>query len=256
LACSLVLNPSSGPFRDPSGWKIVGDFYVDNDLLDDHDLAILSNGTADHAAMAAWVATTRRSVQFQLDIVHETDLSASLTGSTYRNVRWNVADDRTVPTTYGGPLGSRPVVWAHDPFLSLERNVEYWNRQESIFTNRPWAYQSAGYVGLSDFLTIGKSFKDGGGPAYAVVIHLTYEQARTIRIRHFCSESNLTQDDPAGKFLEALEKLVTFVRSAGIPTNQAINGFLDLHRRQHFPGLGKVKELSMVNHMIVMQAAV
>ncbi len=256
LSCSLVLNPSSGDHKGIGNWKAVGDFFHGNGLLGKHNLAVLSNGTADHTAMAAWVAAKRRNASFQLDLVHETDRSISLTGSTYRDVRWNVADDRTVPATYGLPLGSRPVVWSQDPFLSLERNVDYWNQPESIFSTRPWAYRSAGYVGVSDFLTIGKAFKDGGGPAYAVVIHLTYEQARTIRIRHFCSDTNLTQDDTAGKFFEALEKLVTFVRSSAIPTNFAVDSFLDLHRRQHFPGLGKVKELSMENHMIVMQNTV
>lgn len=111
-------------------------------------------------------------------------------------------------------------------------------------------------MGVSDFLAIGKTFKEGGGPAFVVVIHLTYPKSKTIRIRHFCSDTNLTQDHPAGKFFEALEKLVAFVRSFAIPTSLAVDSFLDLHRRQHFPGLGKVKELSMANHMSVIQNAV
>ncbi|RNI17906.1 sce7725 family protein, partial [Flexivirga caeni] len=75
-------------------------------------------------------------------------------------------------------------------------------------------------------------------------------------LKHFCSESNETQDDPAGKFFEALEKLIDFVDERSLPTNLGIDGFRDLYQRQHFPGLGKVKELSIMNHMLVMQDAI
>ncbi|PZU49800.1 hypothetical protein D8M15_00185 [Micrococcus sp. HSID17228] len=89
-----------------------------------------------------------------------------------------------------------------------------------------------------------------------MVIHFTYESGDVVRLKHFCSDSNETQDDPAGKFFEALEKLIDFVDERSLPTNLGIDGFRDLYQRQHFPGLGKVKELSIMNHMLVMQDAI
>ncbi|GAB3076369.1 hypothetical protein GCM10027215_15010 [Nocardioides zeae] len=77
-----------------------------------------------------------------------------------------------------------------------------------------------------------------------------------VRIRHFCSDSNETQDDPGGKFLEALEKLVRFASDSSIRTNRGLAAFVDLHARQHFPGLGKVKEFSIMNHLEVMARAI
>ncbi len=257
LACDLVLNPSVGEMRTRESWRSLGDFYVEHNLLARHGVAILSNADADHGSMAEWVETVRGDgVDLAVDLIHERDLSTSLRGTTYRSVRWNIAEDRTVPSTYGLPLSGRPVVWDHDPFPSQPRNRDYVGRDESIFSTRVTGFRSAGYIGVSDFLTIGRLFQSGGGPAYAVVIHFTYEAHGNIRLRHFCSDSNETQDDPGGKFIEALDKLVAFVAISRIPNNLAIDEFIALHRRQHFPGLGKVKELSIMNHMLVMQAAV
>lgn len=256
LSCGLVLNPSVGEMKGSTGWQALGTFLLDRNLLDSHGLVVLSNGSADHGAMARWIGRARKKRTFTLDVFHEPDMSISLSGNTYRDVRWNIAEDRTVPSSYGLPLGSRPVIWSSDPFPGLQPNSEYLVRPESIFTTRTSAYKSAGYAGISDFLTVGRSFKPGGGRAYAVVIHLTFKKAGAIRVRHFCSDTNDTPDDPGGKFLEALEKLVAFVTSSGIPSNPAIDTFADLHNRAHFPGLGKVMELSMINHMLVMQSAV
>ena len=256
LSCALVLNPSVGDYRHAGSWKVVGDFLSNEGLLGKHDLAVLSNADADHVKMAKWIAAERKNTPFQLDVVHEVDISTTLTGRTYGNVRWNIAEDRTVAANYSAPLGSKPVVWSHDPFVNLERNADYWPRQESVFSNRPATYRSAGYVGISDYLTIGKTYRTGGALPFAVVIHFTYNEAGSIRIRHFCSDTNHTQDDTAGKFSEAVDKLLAFVAAKGLPSNIAIDQFADLQSRQHYPGLGKVKEISMENHMLVMQAAV
>jgi hypothetical protein len=257
LACDLVLNPSVGIFRDSGDWRRVADFYLAEGLIGPHNIAVLSNAEADHAAMSSWIASARAAgLTFNVDVVHELDLSISLTGSTYGGVRWNVAEDRTVPAAYGLPLSGRPVVWSHDPFPSLQANREYVGRAEGIFTTRATTYASAGYVGVSDYLTVGKSFRTGGGPAYAVVIHLTYVVAGVVRLRHFCSDTNETQDDPGGKFLEALDKLVSFAAANRLPANPGLDQFVSLHGAQHFPGLGKVKELSILNHMFVMQGLV
>lgn len=257
LSCDLVLNPSVGEMSGREQWRGVGKTYMDNGLLSRHGLAVLSNANADHAAMAQWIEAARGSgLDLPVDIIHEPDLSASLKGNTYRGVRWNVAEDRTVPSMYGLPLAGHEVVWSSDPFPAMDRNRDYVGRPESIFSTRVAGYNSSGYIGISDFATIGRAYQSGGGPAYAVVIHFTYERAGTVRLQHFCSDSNDTQDDPGGKFLEALKKLISFVDAAGIPRNEAIRDLRDLYYRQHFPGLSKVKELSIRNHLLLMQGLV
>ena len=257
VSCDLVLNPSVGEYSARNRWSEIAEFYLAKNLLGPHNLAILSNADADHEAMARWVASARQGgVHFELDIVHELDMPVNLTGSMYRSVRLNVAEDRTVPSTYGLPMGGLPVVWSGDYFPGLPRNRDYLARGESIFSPRPFAYRSAGYAGISDFLTIGRAFSTGGGPAYAVVIHITYIENNAVRIRHFCSTSNDTTDDPGSKFLEALDKTVDFISTKQLPLNLGLSELVDLHQRRHFPGLGKVKELAMMNHILVMEDAV
>lgn len=111
-----------------------------------------------------------------------------------------------------------------------------------------------GMHGFGDFLTVGDSYSEGGGPAYAVAIHLTFidpDKDDVMYIYHFVSTSNDTPTDPAGKFAEALEKLIAKLDAGNsklFPTN-AIQEFRDLHDKGHFPGLGYVKKLSMKHHI-------
>lgn len=69
-------------------------------------------------------------------------------------------------------------------------------------------------------------------------------------IRHFISKSNDTPTDPAGKFAEALAKLVERVEEDDlIFKSDAYRQYKDFHDRGHFPGLGVVKKLSMQHHI-------
>ena len=52
-SCDLVLNPSVGDLRSKGSWRALGDYYLENDLLKHHGLAVLSNADADHAAMSS-----------------------------------------------------------------------------------------------------------------------------------------------------------------------------------------------------------
>ncbi len=60
--------------------------------------------------------------------------------------------------------------------------------------------------------------------------------------------------DPAGKFLEALQKLVDEVDSSDtlVMKTNAVNEFTQLYKDRHFPGLGYVKKLSMKHHLELM----
>lgn len=45
-SCDLVLNPSVGDLRSKGSWRGLGDYYLENDLLKHHGLAVLSNADA------------------------------------------------------------------------------------------------------------------------------------------------------------------------------------------------------------------
>lgn len=130
------------------------------------------------------------------------------------------------------------------------RNQDY--PPDEFFSDLHIIYKDEGYAGFGDFLIVGDSYSPTGGPAYAVAIHMTYiNNEKDMWIKHFISESRGTPVDPAGKFLEALEKLVKYVRGRKneIYISDACNEFKSLYRAQHFPGLGYVKKLSMKHHI-------
>jgi len=122
------------------------------------------------------------------------------------------------------------------------------------FSDLHATFGEEGMDGFGDFLIVGNEFSESGGPAYAVAIHLTFidsEKDDEMYIYHFKSIRQDTPTDPAGKFAEALDKLVEEVSrpNTHILRTNAVSEFLDLHKRKHFPGLGYVKKLSMQHHI-------
>lgn len=110
--------------------------------------------------------------------------------------------------------------------------------------------------GFGDFLTIGDQYSNGGGPAYAVAIHLTFidnDSDCMMFVAHFVSDTNDTPAKPANKFSEALDKLVEYLNSDQnkIPETSAVRELKRLSLQGHFPGLGYIKKLSIKHHFEV-----
>jgi hypothetical protein len=132
------------------------------------------------------------------------------------------------------------------------RNADYPTSEK--FSDLHLTYEDEGMNGFGDFLIVGDDYSESGGPAYAVAIHLTYidpDREDVMYIYHFVSTSNDTPTDPAGKFAEALKKLIAKLDTGGshLFEGEAIKEFRELHAKRHFPGLGSVKKLSMKHHI-------
>ena len=87
-----------------------------------------------------------------------------------------------------------------------------------------------------------------------MAIHLTFidpEKDDVMYIYHFVSDTRDTPTDPAGKFAQALKKLIDKLESgkSKLHETSAIQEFRELHAKGHFPGLGYVKKLSMKHHI-------
>lgn len=135
------------------------------------------------------------------------------------------------------------------------RNKDYPDNE--LFSELHLTYEDEGMDGFGDFLTVGDDYSESGGPAYAIAIHLTYlEEDEIMYIRHFISDRVNTPTDPAGKFLEALKKLIDAVEEEGslIFKSKAYYQFKTFYDEAHFPGLGYVKKLSMQHHLELMSA--
>lgn len=123
-----------------------------------------------------------------------------------------------------------------------------------FFSDLHVTYPDEGMDGFGDFLIVGDDYRESGGPAYAVAIHLTFidaERDDEMHIYHFKSDRQDTPTDPAGKFGEALSKLIAALDapSSKIFESSAVQEFRELHERGHYPGLGYVKKLSMKHHI-------
>lgn len=140
-----------------------------------------------------------------------------------------------------------------DGFSAQKKNALY--PSVELFSDLHLTYKDQyGASAFGDFLIVGDNYSEGGGPAYAVAIHLTFideSSDQAMYINHFVSDTNDSPTDTPGKFAEALEKLMISLdtgRSRLAPT-RAVAEFKDLHKRGHFPGLGYVKKLSMNHHI-------
>lgn len=142
-----------------------------------------------------------------------------------------------------------------DLFNRQIKNADYITTIDENFSNDHLFFAGEGFIGYGDYLTIGYNYIEGGRLPWAVAIHLTYqdEDTKNIRIRHFVSDSNADDSDTAGKFSEALDKLVIFVDDNSIQSI-ATEAFRNLKHRGAFPGLGTIKKLSIMHHIELVQS--
>ena len=161
----------------------------------------------------------------------------------------NVINFRKTGPRYYREFDNSTRVSLYDYFGSLPKNADYLKQEDSSFSDEYKFYRDEGYRGFGDFLTIGDNYTDSGRLPWAVAIHISYlDPSGRIRVKHFVSDSNNDSTDVAGKFAEANGKLVVWCNANGVST-LAIDKFRQLHEIGHFPGLGTVKKLSIMNHI-------
>lgn len=189
----------------------------------------------------------------QLTLIHKErceDADALLKASDRFNRQFDVINSNLRRRHYKEFLINSKGITLSDPFPAQERNSDYPDSVESTFSEEHIYLEDDKWFGFSDYLTIGESYNEGGFTPRAVVIHWTYQidVEGPIMIQHFTSDSNKDTSDVAGKFLEALKKLVPFLDENDIHTRAAET--LRLHlAKQTYPGLGILKKLSMQNHL-------
>ena len=148
-------------------------------------------------------------------------------------------------------------VLLRDGFRRQKRNRDYEFLEP--FSDLHATFGDEGMDGFGDFLIVGDDYSETGGPAYSVAIHLTFvdpEQDDLMQIYHFKSQRRDTTQDPAGKFGEALDRMIRTLDEPGskVLETDAVKEFRDLHARRHFPGLGYIKKLSMNHHVETLAA--
>lgn len=184
-----------------------------------------------------------------ITLIHKTEINSQnieLLNNQF-NIIYNVIYFSKTSRRYYREFETNTLVSLDDYFEEQSRNADYLN-QESDFSKEYRFYIQDGFVGFSDFLTIGDNYSESGFLPRAVAIHLSYLDNEQIKVKHFVSDSNEDVADIGGKFSEAINKLVIWCNENNLNT-AAINEFRDLQQRGHFPGLGTLKKLSIMNHI-------
>ena len=249
---TIILNPIEGELKG-NKQQIIADFIKKNlNEYDNFQIGIYVKGEEDF----------KKQYQFAIDnnfhksnftLIHNEqldnleDINDFITNY---GVIYNVINFDKVSKRYYRNFLKETIITLNDAFRQQSRNSDYSNNTDEFFSEEYLYFKDDGFIGFSDYLTVGEPFSEGGFLPYAVVIHLTYpDQYQKIRIGHFVSNSNEDTVDIAGKFSEALSKLISFLYNYPNFKTTAISEFTDLYEKQHYPGLGTIKKLSIVNHI-------
>ncbi len=180
---------------------------------------------------------------------HAEELSRKISGA--ENINAHIFFENRCGKLYQSHFQDHPNrILIRDGF-EKRRNKDY--PAAEFYSELHATYKLEGMNGFGDFLIVGNEYSEGGGPVYTVTIHLTYidpDRNREMHIRHFKSDRQNTPRDPAGKFSEALVKLIAAVddNNSNIFETRAVVEYKNFHRKGHFPGLGYAKKLSMLHH--------
>jgi hypothetical protein len=144
------------------------------------------------------------------------------------------------------------IVLINDAFEKQDRNADYSEQSSYSYLHTEWSSLDKA-IGFSDYTTLPKAYREGGGPAYVVTIHLSFideDGFNEMSIRHYSSENDGSAANPASKFLEALAKLMTDVNNNNyFIQSSSILEFTTLSEKNHFPGLGHAKKLCVKHHI-------
>lgn len=235
----VVINPSVGDFKMEQ-WKLIQG--LENEELRYLPCIVVRGGNVHEAQDNIRLLNGRFALQITGGIDHQAIEVA-------RDSEITIVDSDLPPAAIAR---LDEVVLFGDFFKKQKRNADY--SKESSFSHLHTSFSNnSKAIGFSDYTIIGSDYSEAGGPAYVVTIHLSYindEMFGEMFVRHYSSTDDGTPTDPAGKFAEALSKLVFDADHEHIFYNSsALTEFKTLHDRGHFPGLGQVKKLSMKHHI-------
>jgi len=249
--CTLIINPQVG--KKPVSTSNICD------LLDEEfsEFKNISIGYILHAEskISDLVSFLNKYRDSSFTLIHYgysngKQLASSIKG--FKNIDTHVFIDGFAGKLYQRHLKKDGIkrILVRNGFKAQKKNSLY--PPSEHFSDLHITYPDEGMDGFGDYLIVGDDYSETGGPAYAVAIHLTYlDEDEDMLIYHFVSDQTDSPTDPGGKFLEALEKLVNEIKKSGslIYKSQACKKYLELYEKQHYPGLGTVKKLSMQHHI-------
>lgn len=138
-------------------------------------------------------------------------------------------------------------------FIKQSRNVDYINNNDESFSDDHLYYKDDGFEGFADYSVVGNEYQESGFLPYAIAIHIVYfAEDKSLRIKHFVSDSNDDNSNPAKKFYEAVQKLAKWYEMNPVDLTFGLETLLQHYQQKTYPGLGSVKKLSIMHHLELM----
>ncbi len=248
---TVIVNPQVGTFRNTDEIFNAVKAAVGNSR--NYQIGVIFHGNIDHEKAIAILQKHSDAIP-ALSIIHNAvfqnveDILQRY--KEHFTINYNVINLSLTIRRYFRHFEEDTRIELDDYFNAQTKNSDYLKVDESNFSEEHLYYKEEGFAGFSDYLAIGEEYSETGFLPYAVAIHLSYAEQQTnrIKIKHFVSDSNDDQSDIAGKFAEALEKLIVWCDQTGY-NSIAIPMFREYYQNGHFPGLGTLKKLSLMNHI-------
>ena len=245
---TLIINPQVGTFTDTNRILTILKENVGN--YTNFQIGIIFHENIDHKNIIDLLGNNNLT-RISLSIIHNTmfDNIHEILASYGREIKYNVVNLSLTSKRYFRIFEKKTLVELDDYFNAQTKNSDYLKIGESNFSEEHLYYKDEGFIGFSDYLSIGEEYSESGFLPFAVSIHLSYKDTSSrIKIRHFVSDSNNDNSDIGGKFAEALEKLIKWCDETK-HDSIAIHTFREYYVKGHFPGLGTLKKLSLMNHI-------
>ena len=139
-----------------------------------------------------------------------------------------------------------------DPFTRLNNGADYLDLEDEFYSDDSKHYIEDGYIGYSNYGIDGETYYDKGFPSRSILLHILYlDQYKSVRIKHFVSDSNDSAENPAGKFFEAFEKFKEWHSryEKEVLLTKGLEELLSYHERRIYPGTGIIKKLSVMHQL-------
>ncbi len=252
LDCTLIVNPQAGEEPVPIS-RILEELI--NDVFKDYKNISIGYMLQAKSKISDLVKLLKNYPKFSFTLLHygfSNGKELAIEIKEYKNITTHVFIDGFAGKLYQSHLKRNGIkkVLIRNGFKTQKKNAHY--PASEHFSDLHVTYDMEGMDGFGDYLIAGDDYTETGGPAYAVTIHITYLDAdNDMFIYHFISDQKDSPTDPGGKFLEALAKLVKEINKPKslIFKSNACREYLDLFNKQHYPGLGYAKKLSMQHHI-------
>ncbi|MCF6174656.1 MAG: sce7725 family protein [Victivallaceae bacterium] len=254
IGCTLIINPLAG--KEPVSSTSISDI-IDTDFNDFNNISIgyILDAKSNLKDLSACLDKYYDKTFTLIHYGYSNGTAVAATIAHHQNIKRHIFIDGFAGKLYQRHLKKDDIerILIRNGFKAQKKNSLY--PESEHFSDLHITYPDEGMDGFGDYLIVGDDYTETGGPAYAVAIHLTYLATDDdMFIYHFISDQTDSPTNPGGKFLEALNKLVREINKPNslIYKSTACTEYIDLYKKQHYPGLGTVKKLSMQHHIELM----